>query len=421
MRHLVRGTGPSAEELISESHDTRDGKCRTAIVMPTSGDSEMVGRHLEALALQDFNEFDIIIVYAPGTGFVESPLNILHVQEKEDNGIAGAYYLGQKLAISEGYERIILADDDCVPESTALVGELLGKCHKEIVYPRVDYRPAASPLREDVVNHYCCIPRDALLKSGLTYLPLYAGSEEFDLRQRLLDSGFKSAYAEAGVFHPREMPTLACGFRKTYYYGRGTLIGLMLWGRWMRMVAATFFHLMIGVSYFTLGREGHARAVFSSAWDASGFRLFGSRSGFGEGKVLASGPEPDIIVREEPVEGPDAILQMEERSLQVILGRMSKGIASFLKPGHFNKRIVFDGIYKIRDLPLLLLAKSSFLERDGKNYLLSGERSPLRIIGGLLLVGMAIPLCAAAALALTMRGYFSKRATGADSRGYGID
>ena len=113
-------------------------KADVAIVIPTFNAAETTITLLKRLESQRNIVFDVILIDAgKSTDYkqiskVKTKLNILIKHLKFDNGSAGSFYYGEKIAYEMGYEYIILDDNDAVPISKKLIYELVKNCTPEI-------------------------------------------------------------------------------------------------------------------------------------------------------------------------------------------------------------------------------------------------------------------------------------------------
>ncbi len=118
--------GPELGELVAETRDGRKGgRKRIAVAIPTRNWNEILSEHVKRLSKQAFRDFDVIIVYGEDDEFLDDVcgLPVVHIRRKADCGSAGGFYIGEKFAFDEGYDMVVLADNDALPDSDSLVGE----------------------------------------------------------------------------------------------------------------------------------------------------------------------------------------------------------------------------------------------------------------------------------------------------------
>ena len=180
--------GPELSELVSERLDRRSSRKDVAVVITTSGNPEVLEEHLGALGKQKFRDFDVLIVYGQRDSFAAGPrwAGILHLREKARGGSSGAFYIGQKAALEEGYRTIILADDDCIPVSDDLMGRLaqgVEEGHK-ILLPKLDKGERGIRMTR-IPHYYGAFGREVFERAGLTYLPLFFGGDDVELFHRM--------------------------------------------------------------------------------------------------------------------------------------------------------------------------------------------------------------------------------------------
>ncbi len=224
MRDGWKKEGPALDELVLETKDGRKGKRALAIVITSFQARESLAEHLRRLSRQSRKDFDIIAVYGEKDEFLETPgwAGVLHVREKGRMGCAGANYIGQKIALQEGYESVILADDDCMPVSDDLVEKLAGS-PGDCAMPNAGYggQEAVSGF---IIHHYGILRRGALEKAGLTYLPFGNGGEDLELIARIRKAGMKISHADAGGCHPAAAPMMLEGGGRLFHYQWGLLL-----------------------------------------------------------------------------------------------------------------------------------------------------------------------------------------------------
>ncbi len=270
---------PALDALVAERKDMRRApRAKAALVITTYGNGPMLKKHVERLGLQKWKGFDIIIVYGEKDGFIEAPAwaGILHLREKGRNGCSGAYYIGERAALEEGYGIIILADDDCMPVSEdlveSLVKEVEGGTH--IAIPRLG-SPQAS-WKPRVPHYYGAVSANALRKAGLTFLPLFFGGDDVEFMSRMMNAGFSPKHIEAYAWHPPAKPFLIDASWKRYYYSRGELEALILNRGFPEAFAFAAMGLLMAASLAAFGRTSQ-----DAAWPVGRLaaRVFRSRAG----------------------------------------------------------------------------------------------------------------------------------------------
>ncbi|MFN7990614.1 MAG: hypothetical protein U0R44_00495 [Candidatus Micrarchaeia archaeon] len=392
-------TGPGLEALVSHEEDRRrKERAGIALVMPCLGQDGTLRRHLAVLAKQTHQDFDLIIVRGEGDVPVDQPgLSILSLFESGRNGSAGAYYIGEKRALRDGYRKIVLADYDCLPLSGTLLAEFAISTG-DLVLPHIIYAPSGDKRRGDVLHHYGCLSREALLKSGLTFLPLYFGGEDYELAWRLRRAGIKASYIGSAVTHPANLPPLLGSPGRKYLCGRGELETLLLHGRILEASAYSFLYLMSAVAFWALGRGDFAWLMARSLWSASGFEFF-------------SGPEWPVSggPLKEPVPEDAVLFQIsgDSSAAGALLGSggrlsaVSRIAGSF---GYFGKDVVLKGSAGASELPIMVMARRTFFDGGNGPVVLFRERRVPSIILGLVALAVSAVPAMAGAIAIAARG-----------------
>lgn len=96
-------------------------------VVVTYNRKQLLKENIEALLMQSYKEFDIMIIDNASTdgtfAYIQSLIqknNIIYFNTKNNLGGAGGFSLGIKMACEAGYEKIWIMDDDTIPEEDAL-------------------------------------------------------------------------------------------------------------------------------------------------------------------------------------------------------------------------------------------------------------------------------------------------------------
>ncbi|MEW6035113.1 MAG: hypothetical protein AB1529_00730 [Candidatus Micrarchaeota archaeon] len=405
MRDGWKTEGPALDELVLGTKDGRKGKRALAIVITSFQARESLAEHLRRLSRQSRKDFDIIAVYGEKDEFLETPgwAGVLHVREKGRMGCAGANYIGQKIALQEGYESVILADDDCMPVSDDLVEKLAGS-PGDCAMPNAGYgRQEAVP--GFIIHHYGILRRGVLEKAGLTYLPFGNGGEDLELIDRIRKAGMNFSQADARVSHPAPAPMMLEGGGRLFHYQRGLLLYRLICRMRVSALRYIAYSLLSGLLMACAGDRGRGVLVFRALWAGSGMRMFREEvSGPEKASPL---PAEDGYERVEP-EGGDAVAAI----------RMLPSL-----PGLFGKRILLcrtSRPHAVRDLAPLLMARGSAIEHDGKAYAFGKERGLAHIAAGIILALFLVPLILPAALMLWARGIVCRELSGIDTAGYGV-
>jgi hypothetical protein len=266
-----RFSAPSLDELISgvitpgsatsgaarAAATGTGGRC--AIVIPVHDEAGFLGRHLDALERQTSKDFDVILVHSPGfstAGLLGGrPYGITALPLKHSLG-AGAFYAGQKYALEAGYRTVILADVDAIPVSPALVGRLSGLAASSsgsVFLPGLK-TPGRPVCRSASVHWYGAMSSSALLRAGLTYLPIRFGGEDSEFGYRLSASGLRFTYVtDVCMDHPINKPiSLEEGFVRTLFELRNS--GLLFYRAEVWPKSAAFYGLCSSCFFDSPGR-----------------------------------------------------------------------------------------------------------------------------------------------------------------------
>jgi len=420
--------GPSLKEIVTESMDKRrKKKGKLAVIIPTFKNNQLLKKHLDKLAEQTFRDFDIIIVYGKDDDFFESKMSILHIRERGRNGSAGSFYIGEKAALTENYDRIVLADNDCLPESSDLLEKFM-ETSNTVVLPNVLYHPSPTPQKGYVIHHYGCLKNEVLRKTGLTFLPFYFGGEDFELNERINDNGFEINHVTSLVSHPKNKPALISSEKRKYYCGRGELESLLINGRYARALIFTILYLEMGLAFFFTGKKNLAHELFRSVWNATGMEFFKSRYE-PQNKVpepaKAETPKADTIISEEEIsdlKNKHWLSAANQNRNNTTSRRISSVLSRFLDfRKYLSKSVLLVDRSDPADLPALLMAKNAYLKFQGNTYIIHENRSLLSIITGILSLALLTPLVILISFPLILRGIFIKKIRKISSKNYGLD
>ncbi len=417
--------GPPWEELVSEVKDERQEKADMALVIPSYSSKRMLEEHMRRLSRQTFQRFHVIVVYGENDEFVGGAGRMVHLREHGKNGCAGAYYTGEKYALEGGYKIIVLADNDCLPESDGLLGRYAAEMERgaAVVLPTIMNPPLESARPGSIIHHYGCIRRDVLGKAGLTFLPLYFGGEDSDLIGRIVANGFNIRHVEEMAAHPAFKPALISGEGRKYYCGRGELEAIFLAGNFTKAVAFVFLYCMAAAAYGILGRKSYAGEMLRSVWDAGGMRFFAN-------------VRTDLIkmpsTAETGSEARGALRMHDADAANETRGGSAAGMPGGVMPdagalwnslprmaAAWNRPVVFINSNKPTDIPAMLVAKESHLWYGGRTYRLIARRGAISIIFSLAVLGTAAPFMLAAAPLIAAKGFITKALRRISSSGYG--
>ncbi len=410
--------GPGIDELVSERKDCRRRKAETAVVITALQSNEMLNNQLQRLSEQSLQDFDIIAVYGKEDEFLgETPASILHIKEKKETGSSGAFYLGEKIALEEGYQKVILADSDCMPASGDLIEKLVNAVENgaDVAMPHALYIPSARAYPGDVIHHYGCIRRNVLEKAGLTFLPLYFGGEDYELTKRISSLGFKTEWVEATVTHPNVRHILIENGNRRYYTVRGELGAYLASGSYYSALSFTWIYLMTGIALMLIGRWNHGWARFCGAWDASDMKLFKTRSRTKAATVPSKEKNKHEMVLDEDREEIEPPSPKFEKRLK----KIAATLAIFTDMKLLGRNIVLVNRRAAMCIPQILMARSAYVRREGKDYEIFKNRGKTRIVASLLVLLAAAPAMLAVSAILVAKGAIFKKIKRVKSQGYG--
>ncbi|NYZ74038.1 glycosyltransferase family 2 protein [Candidatus Micrarchaeota archaeon] len=415
--------GPELPELVSEIRDERGGKRKkTAIVIPTRNGNDLTDRHLRLLSAQTSRDFDVIMVYGENDGFLPHTYGIpaLHLKRNDDYGSAGGFYVGEKFAMENGYEMLILADNDCFPESVSLVKDLLEGIDEGVdaVVPRIRNTNGGKPKHNGLLPQYGCMRARMLTDVGLTYLPFYFGGEDIELLHRIQNRGYRIGYINSVAYHPlsTKLSPFACTLAKMRDYMRGDILCCYLAYPFHKVCFKVFSFTLAGL-FLAPFRKELSGIMIESVINGSMMRFFKPDAGVQNG----SWPQ-----RYKSATGIEVCRLAYGRNPGETLFGKIRGIASVSMtylaqiPGAAGKDIIFDRNVGLSGMALAFLARTSWLRGENGGYypVLQDNRFylfPLYAAFFLVAFLLAIPIT----FAFITAGYVKKSILGVKPLGYG--
>jgi hypothetical protein len=195
---------PSFHDLAGKTLDARKGRARLLIVVPSYKDNDRLGLLFSELKKQALKDFDIAVIYGPDDHFLpDEGLSILHINRKMDLGFSGGVYLGQQIALRDGYGCIMSTDVDKFPATKGSLSALMAAFDKsgaDVVRGRfylnensmmdggeiIDFEKAGYAKSKGAWPAVWSIIRVPLLrKAGLSLAPLYMGPDDAEFEYRL--------------------------------------------------------------------------------------------------------------------------------------------------------------------------------------------------------------------------------------------
>jgi len=231
---------PLMELLAGGIEDARRGeRGKILFVIASYHDNSRLKGLLAALEEQEFQKFDVLVVYAPDDEFVHSgKLSMLHMRRKEDFGFAGALYLGQLVALRDRYEYFLETDVDRLPCSRSSLLHLYDASERENAQYAIGRIAPQSPdsetarMGEDYHSPFLwgLVRTEVLRATGLYALPLYIGFEDQEFHYRLIKLCKKCVFlgermfrisaqngGDAPAFHMKLLRLLRFGGRDNLY------------------------------------------------------------------------------------------------------------------------------------------------------------------------------------------------------------
>jgi hypothetical protein len=185
-------------ELVSYAKEYPKGKRKDLLIIISAfKEYGNVTRHLEMLAKQDFQAFDVLLIL--GIPFDDKKMqeylkkskfkfSVIMAKENERRGCSGGFFTGQKYALEKGYKYAIMADDDCMPVDKTLVEALYANREKRFVSCITNYAVTKDFKVQQIGSsptQYTLFDTDVWKKYGLYYLPLFHGADDAEYVERI--------------------------------------------------------------------------------------------------------------------------------------------------------------------------------------------------------------------------------------------
>jgi len=329
-------------------HGARQG--RSAIIIPCYDEHETLMQHLSLLPRQDCKDFDAILVL--GSRYPEGKIisflknaklgfAVVVAKRKEDTGSAGGFFTGQLYALENGYGRMILADADCLPADSGLVGALLGKKGADFVSPRVLLSQGGADVAKEAdrkhvsIAYYGMVSRKLVEARGLYFYPAYTGCDDAEYMERL---GAGREFVSASATHPYGMGNAAYSKPpKHWLYVMNTVMlirsrkrralnlarvasampVLFLFApKYGRALASALFSSLMSYTYGKKLLEKLAAIDFSCGVDDGGWEKKAAHMSFADSGI--SKPLNELASRFREFFGKDVVLERSENDLALL-------------------------------------------------------------------------------------------------------
>ncbi|MFH0737712.1 MAG: hypothetical protein V1827_03425 [Candidatus Micrarchaeota archaeon] len=421
--------GPALDEIISSvQDDRRRGRARTVIVIPTNGRKDILSEHIRRLERQTRKDFDLILIHGIEDKFIDAgDISALQMRRSSDLGSAGAFYAGERCALDEGYENILLADDDCWPDSDDFIGRMIDELGKyPLIKPLVRFWPPDN-IDESVVHQYGGFRREVLEKAGLNYIPLYSGGDDFNLEKRILDAGFCMRIVDARATHPATEPFFLFKPSKLHLYSRGLRFHFLMSGQLFRAWFVLFIELYMAMAFIVNGFPGTARSYFRTALATAMASLKHPDMADGTGigaRSLEDGEESgmEAIESEDEAKGSSIRFYIGDGGwsgfLMLAFLKLKK-IARGVRRYSFRRLLFKKRVEYIDMIPVMLSSQAAFAH-NGKIYEIRGRRGWIRTVFENAFLSFTIPPIALLAAAFTASGLLNIWTRGIDSSRYGV-
>lgn len=392
-------------------------KSDTLIIIPLLQEYDFLFEHLGYLSRQTTSDFDVIIVlnrlsdestvlkFLDGNSF---NFSVIVSKRKEDTGAAGGYSTGQRYALEEGYEHMIIADSGCFPVDKHLIENLLK--HKDNGYVSPSTRlvrgdEVVETLYDTTISWYSLVSARLARKHGLVFTPLYFGFEDLEYRKRIR----KKAYmVDNHTHHP---------YFSHYYHNpdrySAHLVNGMLFGEGVEflvcLVSVVFYFPALLIFSPAYGRRSHEIALASLLSCTYGKPLF-DRMKSGYRNYISE----EIKVEDFKIMDFMHVHEKDTNAGAYIQNRFGSMLAML------RKQVLLDDATR-PSIPVLvsIFSKKAFCRVQGGGYLLLADNSNIFLHAArMLLFSFYVPLLF---FFLCMVYLPLKLIKKPDTRGYGLD
>jgi len=423
--------------FFSEKCDDRKGGAKgTAIIIPSNRGGALLQKHIAKLESQTLQDFDIIIVYGMECDFLPTPAwaSILHLRRSWDFGSAGSFCAGEMVAVTEGYRKIILADDDCLPVSDDLIAKLSSALdHRHSAKTQIHLPPRIGPM-DTVFHQYGAIRSEVFEEAGYSYLPMYSGCEDLELEQRIGSRFGPPMIVDAYATHPWALPPILWGgfAYKAYHFGHGFASYRHAMGNHLGAFIDLLLRGIKASACFAIGRGDISRRYVECTAREYSMLLGTARTPWTNDRIV----EIPTEYKEAPVdissidrvflyrdfEGGErkyddatetTMLSYKERKIDEKIRSMADSLRNI------GKMIVFEGWFSEWDIRYALFSRRTAIGQGKDIHWVTSERSVPSIVLGAIFMAAMVPICIAAAGSLASIGMLNQILKGQTSWGYG--
>ena len=212
---------------------------RVCVVIPTFNSASLTADTVSKILKQSLTP-DIIIIDGGSSKNDAKELRKIYgtnprvkiYRYEEDLGGAGSYHEGAKIAVNEGYDYIIFADNDAYPLQENMIEELvstvkrnkrIGLCSPENIF----WRPVKKPRKKIVQSKFTCfyatVPRKVLEEVGYHDKRFFIWKDDVDFALRVREAGYAVCIrTDLFAWHP--VNPFFTPFSSRFYYGWRNLL-----------------------------------------------------------------------------------------------------------------------------------------------------------------------------------------------------
>jgi glycosyltransferase involved in cell wall biosynthesis len=374
-------------DLVSSQKSFGLKKTDVIIVIPFYQNYDALFKHLRLLSKQTTQDFNAILVLNVVSDekriadFIEKSefgFGIIVSKRKEDTGSTGGFFTGEKFAIENGYQEVVLADDDCMPEDPNLIEQLLeSKKSSRPIASRVKLMINDSEWVEGLSLHmYSRIGRELLISRGLHFVPLYIGADDAEFSKRIALDG-KNPRSPAWASHPYTH-TIFVDFVRSLLYRINHMLFVGL--AWNKSIFLQNFALLCPI-YVIFGSDTVSRgglhilsSVLSFRFGKPALDAFRERiSGFRD-----AGNFPNVV----------SLVKGKQFTLDIKGGIKERWRAARYM---FRKDVLLEPVPNDIILLSMLLSRQTWISSKKGAYLMSDNSDPMMHLLRFVALGLVIP------------------------------
>ncbi|MFH0884934.1 MAG: hypothetical protein V1861_04450 [Candidatus Micrarchaeota archaeon] len=388
------------------------------VIMPFFMNYNILSKHLSLLKGQTCQSFDLIIVLNALSDerkveeIVESSgckFGIVLAKRKEDTGSAGGYFTGERYAIENGYDAVVIGDDDCLPIEKTLLEKAVAKWKGgalAVAAESMFVTDEQTIYTSRSIPFYGLIDISLLKTGGLHYLPMYIGADDWEFILRTM-RGVGLVPIDSFVIHPARHSIFA-NFSRSLLYRINTMLLVVPNCIEEYLYGFAFICPIYLIFGSRAARDGALHILKSVIIHKFGKDALLKETAFDESPPKAF----DRTISSSPSRKATDVIFYDYSQVRGGYGRIPAFAASV-----WGKTVLLDLVQNYSVLVSMMCAKETWIESARGTYLIARNPSTLARVVKIFLFTLVFPLFLVGAIA----SYFINWARKPDTRRYGLD